>query len=158
VDVGVLQQRLDEVFDHAVVFHGFTDYMRDYEVVFFCVADPTTGIEPEHVRYLFKCCVVAAVRSTLSAHNWRASLDERLIHSATGEGLVGYVWGVRWQVFYPGATIIADSPRAEQWSKELSIPFHEVVLEGNGHMITLVFSELVVLPASAGYTPFVVKP
>ncbi len=25
----------DEVFDQAIVFHGFADYMRDYEVVWF---------------------------------------------------------------------------------------------------------------------------
>ncbi len=28
-----------EVFDQAVVFHGFADYMRDYDVVIYATAD-----------------------------------------------------------------------------------------------------------------------
>jgi hypothetical protein len=33
VDPEALRRRMNEVFDHAIVYHGFTDYMRDYEVV-----------------------------------------------------------------------------------------------------------------------------
>jgi hypothetical protein len=29
-DAVTMQAALDEVFDQAVVYHGFTDYMRDY--------------------------------------------------------------------------------------------------------------------------------
>ena len=31
-------------FDQALVFHGVTDYMRDYEVFIYATADPRTGI------------------------------------------------------------------------------------------------------------------
>lgn len=53
MDVAALERALDEAFDHAVVYHGFTDYMRDYEVVVYMTADPTTGITPAYLRYLF---------------------------------------------------------------------------------------------------------
>ncbi len=33
MDTAVLEQMLDETFDHAVVHHGYTNYMRDYEVI-----------------------------------------------------------------------------------------------------------------------------
>ncbi|WP_406364663.1 hypothetical protein [Streptomyces sp. NBC_00645] len=38
----VLEQMLDETFDHAVVHHGYTNYMRDYEVIVYATADPRT--------------------------------------------------------------------------------------------------------------------
>lgn len=41
-----VQRLLDDVFDQALVYHGFTDYMRDYELVVYCTADPRTGIRP----------------------------------------------------------------------------------------------------------------
>ncbi|GAB3111781.1 hypothetical protein GCM10027160_13110 [Streptomyces calidiresistens] len=32
MDVAVLERMLDEAFEHAVVYHGYTTYTRDYEV------------------------------------------------------------------------------------------------------------------------------
>jgi hypothetical protein len=32
VDISEIQAAFDDVFDQAVVFHGFADYMRDYDV------------------------------------------------------------------------------------------------------------------------------
>ncbi|MFI8326975.1 hypothetical protein [Streptomyces sp. NPDC085529] len=54
MDTAVLEQMLDETFDHAVVHHGYTNYMRDYEVVICATADPGTGIAPSRLRYLFR--------------------------------------------------------------------------------------------------------
>jgi hypothetical protein len=42
MDTAVLEQMLDETFDHAVLHHGYTDYMRDYEVTVHATADPRT--------------------------------------------------------------------------------------------------------------------
>jgi hypothetical protein len=61
------------------VFHGFADYMRDYEVFVYATADPRTGLRPEHLRYRFMHCVRATVTSALSPEVWRRSLDERLV-------------------------------------------------------------------------------
>ena len=35
-----IQRALDDVFDQAIVFHCFTDYMGDYEIITYSVADP----------------------------------------------------------------------------------------------------------------------
>jgi hypothetical protein len=54
VDRSGIQAAFDNVFDQAIIFHGFTDYMRDYDVFVYATADPRTGIAPEHLRYRFK--------------------------------------------------------------------------------------------------------
>lgn len=152
-----MRAALDDVFDQALVFHGFTDYMRDYELITYSVADPKTGIAPSFDRYLFRCCVEATITSTLTPPTWAVSLDERLIDPETGKDLAGYVWGVKWQLLYPGGTLLARSEKADQWARAVGIPFHEAVIEGNGHKIALIFSDLVVLRGLPdGYSPFTV--
>jgi hypothetical protein len=59
MDVPDLQRVLDEMFDHALIYHGYADYMRDYELIVYMAADPRTGIPPAHYRYVFRHCVEA---------------------------------------------------------------------------------------------------
>lgn len=146
----------EEVFDQAVVYHGFADYMRDYDVVVYATADPRTGIQPEHVRYRFTKCVRADVTTAVQPDVWKRSLDDRLTDYSTGVNLDGYVWGVKWQSLYPGMKLVETSTVAHGWSRALGIPFHEALIETNGHNITLVFSELEVVPLDAGWSPFIV--
>jgi hypothetical protein len=154
MDPVALQQVLDEVFDQALVYHAFTDYMRDYEVIIYATSDPRTDIPPAHLRYLFRFCVEAESQTAVPSDVWRESLDDRLIDHSTGVDRDGYVWGVKWQCLYPGATVVADSQRAAKWAKEIGIDFHEVRFETNGHNLTLVFSDLQVSELPLGYAPF----
>jgi hypothetical protein len=155
VDSELLRRHLDDVFDHSLVFHGFTPYMRDYQAIVHVTADPVTGIAPQYLRYLFRHCVEVSVQSTVPPEIWQRSLDERLIRYETGVDLEGYVWGVNGQELYPGMTEVADSERARQWAESIGIDFHEVRIEGNAHAVTLVFSDLVVSELEPGYVPFV---
>jgi hypothetical protein len=156
VDTSEIQAAFDDVFDQAIVFHGFADYMRDYEVFVYATADPRTGIRPEHLRYRFMHCVRATVTSALSPEVWRRSLDERLVDYAQGRDLDGYVWGVKWQELYPGMKLVPDSADAQRWSRELGLPFHEAIIRANGHNLSLVFSDLTVQTVDPGYAPFAV--
>jgi hypothetical protein len=81
-----------------------------------------------------------------------------LVDYATGVDLDGYVWGVKWQMLYPGLRIVADSERAAHWSTSLGVDFHEVHVGTNGHNLSLVFSELEITKAEPGYVPFTVPP
>ena len=146
---------LDEVFDQGIVHHGYVDYIRDYEVILYCTADPRTGIQPEHVRLLFTHCVAADVESAVPAETWLRSMDDHLL-DASVDHADGYVWGVRWQVMYPGGRVRAGSVRADRWSRALGRKFHEVRIETNGHHLNLVFTELRSSVVSPGYVPFVV--
>jgi hypothetical protein len=156
VDATEIQTAFDDVFDQAILFHGFADFMRDYDIYIYATADPRTGIQPEHLRYRFKHCVSASVATSVRPGVWKKSLDDRLIDYSTGRDLDGYVWGVAWQVLYPGMSLRPNSALANQWAAELGIPFHEAIIEANGHNLTLVFADLSVEPALPGSAPFVI--
>ena len=64
------------------------------------------------------------------------------------------MWGVQCQILYPGANIIVGSHRARTWEEAIGIPFHEVRIEGNAHLMDIVFSELSVEEVHAGYCPY----
>ncbi|GAA0612019.1 hypothetical protein [Streptomyces crystallinus] len=155
MDTAVLEQLLDETFDHAVVHHGYTNYMRDYEVVVYMTADPSTGVKPSYLRYLFRYCVEARCETSLPAMTWQRSLDDRLTDHESGVDLDGFVWGVKWHPMYPGAKLLPPTDAALRWSHALGIDFHDVLLETNAHRLTLLFSELQVTEVPVGYTPFV---
>lgn len=154
MDAVVLEQSLDEIFDQVLVYHGYTDYMRDYELIVYATADPRTGVEPAYLRYLFRHCVEARCTSSVSAETWRASLDDRLIDHETGQDLEGFVWGVKAHSFYPGAKLLSDSEAARRWARAIGIDFHEVTIETEAHHLTLIFSDLQVSEVPDGYTPF----
>ncbi|MFJ2632192.1 hypothetical protein ACIO6U_09585 [Streptomyces sp. NPDC087422] len=154
MDPVLLEQLLDDAFDTAVVHHGYTSYMRDYEVIVYATAAPSSGIEPTHLRYLFRYCVEARCETTVRPDIWRISLDERLIDHEKGVDLDGYVWGVKWHALYPGATVLSESETARRWKQSIGIDFHEVRIETNAHRLTLVFSDLQVSELPVGYAPF----
>lgn len=154
VDEAQIQAALDDVFDQAIVFHAYTDYMRDYEIITYSGADARTS--PLPTRYLFRFCVEAEMITALRPDIWARSLDERLIDPEGGNHLDGYVWGVRWQRVYPGAKIVPNSERAKRWTDAVGLLFHEVSIETNGHNLTLVFADLQVTRAAPGYAPFLI--
>jgi hypothetical protein len=155
MDSAVLEQLLDETFDHALVHHAYTNYMRDYEVIVHATADPRTGVRPAYLRYLFRYCVEARCETSVPAEIWQDSLDDRLIDHEAATGLDGYVWGVQCQPMYPGAELVPESETARRWSQSLGIDFHEVLIEANAHRLTLVFSDLQVTEVPVGYAPYV---
>ncbi|MEV6107446.1 hypothetical protein AB0M28_22465 [Streptomyces sp. NPDC051940] len=130
--------------------------MRDYEVIVYLTADPRTGILPAYRRYLFRHCVEATCRSAVPPTTWKTSLDERLITYETGVDLDGFVWGVKWQLLYPGASIVTDSAVAAMWTEAIGLDFHEVRIETNAHDLRLVFSDVAVSELTTGYAPFTV--
>src|SRR5207245_10575281 len=121
-------------------------------------ADRKTGTAPPVGRYRVRDCVDATITSAIKRGTWADSHDERLIDHETGKDLEGFVWGVKWQALYPGATLSAQSETADEWARAVGIAFHEAVIEGNGHKIVLIFSDLVVSRGlQAGYSPFTVQ-
>jgi hypothetical protein len=54
MDLSALRVHLDEVFDNELLFHGFTNYMRDYELITYQSVDPHSGLSPRHLRLLFR--------------------------------------------------------------------------------------------------------
>jgi hypothetical protein len=99
--------------------------------------------------------VTSAVRRDV----WARSFDDALTDYDTwlGSGaLEGYVWGVKWQCLYPGMSLLPESDETREWSAQLGQPFHEALIETNGHNIALVFADLEVTTVSPGEAAFVV--
>jgi len=161
VDTEEIARALDEVLDQALLFHGFADYMRDYDLYIYATADPSTGILPEHLRYRFTHCVRATATTAVRRDVWPRSLGDEF--TEYGEWLRsgepdGYVWGVKWQGLYPGMRLMPESDETREWSSQLGLPFREVLIETNGHDITLVFSDLRVSTVSPDTVAFAVPP
>ncbi|WP_435796265.1 YxiG-like protein [Micromonospora chersina] len=54
MEITQLSRDLDDVFDQAVLYHAFTDYMRDYEAIVYVPAAPSTRVgDPEKKAHRF---------------------------------------------------------------------------------------------------------
>jgi hypothetical protein len=159
VEIADLGLVLAELQDKELVFHGFTPYMRDYEVVVYEPVDrnPKHGLVPRHLRFLFKYCTEATVTSRVRPDVWARSLSDDLlkVHHVS-RGSPGYVWGVEAQELFPGATVVQGSSRAAYWADQLGLAFHEVLVEANAQAIGLVFASVAVAEVAPGYAPFIV--
>lgn len=136
-------QELDELmatlFDNALLYHAYKRYMRDYELIVEVHVGPAAQ---GTYSYLFRYCVEAEIRTSLSHDTYRRSLDDRLIDYETGKDLDGFLWGVKWSNMYPGWKRNPTSEKAALWSERLGFDFHEVVVETNAYIITLIFADL----------------
>lgn len=153
MDTEELQRTLNDTIGHLVVHHGYTTYMRDYEVVINVWGgpeDPST-----YLRYLFRYCVEARCETFQSMGTWRVSLDDRLLDRETADpDLGGYVWGAKYHEMY-GAELRPESEATRRWSEAVGIPFRQVHIETNAHDLTLLFSDLEVSEIPVGYAPFI---
>jgi hypothetical protein len=138
----------DQLFDSAVVRHGFAPYMRDYDLIVEVPAAKLDGsgsyIEGQY-RYRFTHCVEAHVETTLRPDTWQRSWTDEFTRFAVWEQAgtpEGFVWGVEYADAYPGASRIADSPLAEAWSEKLGKRMHQIQIETNAFVIDLVCHDL----------------
>lgn len=152
MDAGKIETNLEKMFDNYLVFHGYTPYMRDYEMI---VHSPTKRI---YMRFLFRFCVSAAIKSRLGPDVWRRSMDDSLLDiEYPGSRSTGYVWGVKNQELYPGPRLIPETSIANEWSSGLGIGFYEVEIDANAQSINLIFADLAVDEIGEGYSPFIVQ-
>jgi hypothetical protein len=136
------------LFDNAIVAHGFTPYLRDYQlevVTLAAVPDGSRAYQEGRYRFLFTHCVLAHVETSVRDDVWPRSWDDVFTDYAAWERAgcpEGYVWGVNDARVYPGVVYLPDSPRAAEWSRRLGRPMHEVRIETNAWTLELVFHAL----------------
>jgi hypothetical protein len=131
------------MFDTAILRHGFTPFMRDYQVL--------TEVSWERLKgqflYRFTHCPVAQVETRVRDDVWRSSWGDEFTEysawQAAGEP-EGFVWGVEHSVAYPGLKLEKRSSLAAQWSKRLGREMHDVTVETEAFHLRLVFHDLVV--------------
>jgi hypothetical protein len=137
VNVVEAQLHSDSPWDVFLLRHGFTDYMRDYEVV-------VSFAGRDLHRYQFVGCVEAVCQTAVRPGAFAASLSDEFVYSGPDypdkDDPEGFIWGAR----YSNASIayVQSSPRAAQWSASLGLPMHEVNIKSEAFDISLIFAEL----------------
>jgi hypothetical protein len=129
------------MFDCELMFHGFANYMLDYQLNVLQSVDPRSGLAPRHLHFVVRICTEGDVRSTEDSNLWARSTGDQLLetHSVSLDS-PGYVWGVRCQHLYSGG----DDHRGLTTSPGLGGP------TANANPIPLVFADLSVEEVSAG--------
>lgn len=140
VESSEMQEALERgpLFDSAIIRHGFTPYLRDYDIVIY----HGRGLE---YLYRFSHCPFAEVTTAVAGKDWKSSWDD--VFTDYSEWLKsgspdGYVWGICESEVYPGAKYIRDSILAQEWTSKLGNQMHEVLIETNAYNIRLVFHDL----------------
>ncbi|HLP80586.1 MAG TPA: hypothetical protein VK141_01180 [Nitrosomonas sp.] len=134
----------ESIFDAAILKHGFTDYMRDYELIVQCRIDQELDIV---YKYHFIGCVEAHYETAFGS-DYKKSLSDNHVLSLDEDFPVeeepeeGFFWGTRWAGVYPGLQYIENGDRALYWSKQLGRIMHEVTIETNVYFLRLVFADI----------------
>lgn len=128
--------------DAAVLRHGFTDYMRDYEILVGArYGLPNTDIH----RYQFIGCVESHYETKLGKI-FEQSISDEFVYSGPDypekPDPDGFIWGVRFADAYPGLKYVEDGKRAEYWSQKTGRKMHEILLETNAYFLRLVFADI----------------
>ena len=136
------------MFDSAITAHGFTPYLRDYDILVDVPAiapGGKTSYLAGRWRYRFTHCVLVEVTTNVADDIWRVSWTDEFTDFETwkqaGEP-EGFVWGVCWSEAYPGLSYIEKSESAKEWSERLGQPMHEVVVETNSQTLRLIFHDV----------------
>ncbi|MBF6612677.1 MAG: hypothetical protein IVW55_06060 [Chloroflexi bacterium] len=136
------------LFDVAILSHGFSPYMRDYDIV---AEVGGTGQGVGTYLYRFTHCTEAHYATRVSDNAWRASWNDTYINYESwmqaGQP-EGFVWGTQWSMAYPGLAYIEDSELASHWSSRLQASMHEVSIETEAFSINLVFHDVFVTKLS----------
>jgi len=133
----------EEFFDAAVLRHGFTDYMRDYELIISGRnGPPNTDLH----KYQFIGCVEAQYQTNISPDGFVRSLSDQFVYAGPDypgrEEPDGFIWGVRYSNAYPGLKYIEEDKHTEYWSERLGRKMHEITLVTEAFTLRLVFADI----------------
>jgi hypothetical protein len=138
VNENEIKKALDDIlFDSAIVRHGFVAYLRDYDFVI--------QISKDRLLFRFTHCVSARTTTTLEDSMWRHAWDDAYTSEEAYEEAgrpEGFFWGAGYSLAYPGATLLADSPSAREWSRRLGKEMFEVRIETQAQKVDLIFHDL----------------
>lgn len=134
----------DLLFDQAIYRHSYAPTHRDYDVLVAVMAAKPSGLgsyTQGNYRYRFTHCPHTSATTKLTNETWRASWDDLFTdYESWGRAghPEGFVWAQDYAVAYPGLSYVDDSSLAEDWTRRLGQPMHEVVLETNVFELRLV--------------------
>jgi hypothetical protein len=131
--------KLDEIYDVAIIRHGFTDYVRDYR---FEIEANWIGDLAGRYVLTFTHCYELTYKTLVDDDSIKESWNDLFTNFETWKKHnepEGFVWGTNWSLAYPGFDEIVDSEKAKNWSKRLSKEMKEVRLQANSFKINLIY-------------------
>ncbi|WP_416865264.1 MAG: hypothetical protein ACMVP2_22910 [Imperialibacter sp.] len=137
--MGIDKLKLEDIYDVAVLRHGFVDYVRDYQFEI-----ETNWVGDLAGRYLltFKHCYDLTYKTLVNDDLIKKSWDDIFTSYEAWEKNnkpEGFVWGTNWSLAYPGFESIEASKRAEEWSDRLDKKMNEVSFETDSFVMTLIY-------------------
>lgn len=133
----------EDFYDAAIMRHGFTDYMRDYEIIVGARnGPPNTDMH----KYQFIGCVEAHYETKLG-RDFELSIQDDFVYSGPDypnkPDPDGFIWCVRFaETWAGGLKYIDHGERAKYWSKAIGRNMHEVTIETNAYLLRLVFADI----------------
>ncbi len=161
MEIADLDPVLADLYDKELVFHGFTPYMSDYEMVLYEPVDPNPkyGLVLRHLRFLFRYCTESTVTSRARPDVWNLVPQQRPPQGAARlQGLDRLRLGRGGPGGLPGCHGLQGSKRTAYWADQLGTAFHEVLVEANPQTIGLVFSEATVAEVTPVICPSSLRP
>lgn len=139
----------ESITDAVILRHGFTDYMRDYEIIVGARnGPPNTDVH----KYQFIGCAEAVCATQLvrtfhePASIFNQSLADEFVFAGPDypekEDPDGFIWGVRFAEVISGWDYAENGKRAKFWSEALGRKMHEVSVCTNSYRLELVFADV----------------
>lgn len=137
--MGINKIKLEDIYDVAILRHGFTDYVRDYQFEI-----ESNLIKDLKGRFIltFKHCYDLTYKTLVKDDVIRKSWDDTFINFEVwkkNNKPDGFLWGTNWSLAYPGFEEIKNSVKATNWSDRLGKKMKEVKLETNSFTISLIY-------------------
>lgn len=121
--------KLEDIYDVALLSHGFLSHGRDYYFIL-----ETNWSPPNGGRYqlLFHHCYEMSYVLEHDPQTLKRSWDdlftnyEDWLKAGKPEG---FLWGANWTLLYPGFGFVEGSEKAARWTHALGKPMQEVWLD-----------------------------
>jgi hypothetical protein len=156
--------KFDEVIKHTnqqglvIVRHGYTDYMRDYEII---SANYDGIYQRGYNLHQFVGCVSASVTTQVPADIYKRSLPDEFVRAGPRHPNEiepeGFIWGVRFSTSLCGIEVM-DDEEVGRWRNLLKLPLHKALVRTEVFDLELIFSELRFAVLPKNYSPMQSEP
>ena len=121
--------KLEDIYDVALLSHGFMPYGRDY---YFNLETNWTAPNGGRYQLVFHHCYQMSYLLDHDPDLLKNSWDDLFIDYDKWQQAgkpEGFLWSTNWMLLYPGFTVVKDSERAAHWTNLLGRTMQEILLD-----------------------------
>jgi hypothetical protein len=138
------KNKLTDIFDVAILRHGFSEYNRDYDFVFEADSTDDSGQFLLRFKHVYELSYLTSLTTDTLKISTSDNFTDYKKWQETGDK-EGFVWGVNYALAYPGFTILDNSFKADKWTKTLGFQMYNVILETETYKIDFVTSDFEII-------------